>query len=243
MRVLGLIPARGGSKGIPRKNIVPLAGRPLLAWTCSAALGARALDRVVLSTDDEEIAAVGRACGVEAPFRRPAELASDTASSADVAVHALAWLEAHEGWRADVLVLLQPTSPLRTARHVDEAVAVLEASRADTVVSVVEVPHSHTPYKLMRLDGERLVDFWADPDAAPRDRRQGVPLLYARNGPAVLVTRAALLRERGTFYGERVLPYVMDRISSIDVDDVGDLEIAAALLAARGAGGSGERTA
>src|SRR5262245_16834240 len=125
MNVLGLITARGGSKGIPRKNLVPLLGRPLLAYTCEAALASTSLARVVLSTDDEEIASVGRAEGIEVPFMRPAELSRDDTPSIDVAVHAVQWLATHAGWQADALVLLQPTSPLRTAHHIDEACALM----------------------------------------------------------------------------------------------------------------------
>ena len=121
MRVLGLIPARGGSKGIPRKNLALLNDRPLLAYTCDAALASKHLSRVILSTDDREIAAFGRKYGVEAPFERPSELACDDTPSVEVAEHAIDWLMEHEGWDAEVLVLLQPTSPLRTSTHIDEA--------------------------------------------------------------------------------------------------------------------------
>lgn len=233
MNVLGLIPARGGSKGIPGKNIVPLAGKPLLAWTCEAARASRSLSRVVLSTDDSQIAEVGRACGVEVPFLRPPELARDDTPSVDVAVHALQWLADHEGWRAEVLVLLQPTSPLRRAEHIDAAVAELERTGADTVVSVVEVPHNFSPYKVLRLEDGRLVDFWTEPTPFDRQCRQNLPRLYARNGPAVLATRAVGLLDRHSFYGTQVRPLIMTHADSVDVDEPGDLEMAAVLLNAR----------
>ena len=145
-KVLGLIPARGGSKSIPRKNLAPLGGKPLIAWTCEAALGARCLDRVVVSTDDEEIAAVAEAHGVAAPFRRPAALSGDQATSAEAAIHAVEWLDRHQGWRANLLVLLQPTSPLRTAAQIDAALGLMRERQAETVVSVIEVPHRFSPY-------------------------------------------------------------------------------------------------
>ncbi|MCI0709847.1 MAG: acylneuraminate cytidylyltransferase family protein, partial [Chloroflexi bacterium] len=116
MNILGLIPARGGSKSIPRKNIVPLAGKPLLAYTCEAALDSAMLSRVILSTDDDEIAQVGRDCGVDVPFMRPTSLAQDDTGSVSVAQHAIHWLAENDNWQTDILVLLQPTSPLRTAQ-------------------------------------------------------------------------------------------------------------------------------
>ena len=149
--VLGLIPARGGSKSIPGKSIALLAGRPLLAYTCEAALGSRCLTRVLLSTNDEKIAQVGRACGVEVPFLRPLELARDDTPSLPVAQHAVRWLIEHEGWEPDVLVLLQPTSPLRQTHHIDAALEHMAQVNADTVVSVVEVPHRFSPYSVMWL--------------------------------------------------------------------------------------------
>jgi len=234
MHVLGLIPARGGSKSIPRKNIVPLAGRPLLAYTCQAALESRSISRVVISTDDEEIAQVARECGVEAPFLRPAELASDTAQSIDVALHAVDFLQESENWSTDVLVLLQPTSPLRTARHVDEAMAARKEAGAETVVSVVDVPHRYSPYSIMELSEGRLSPFWTDPLPFDRFRRQDVPVLYARNGPAVLATRSSVLREKHSFYGDLVVPYIMEEAESLDIDGPLDLELAEFLLARRG---------
>lgn len=224
MEVLGLIPARGGSKGIPRKNIALVAGRPLLAYTCDAALGSASLGRVVLSTDDEEIAAVGRQCGVEVPFLRPAQLASDDAPASGVVNQALHWLADNEHYRPDAVVLLQPTSPLRLACHVDEAVAELEGSTADSVVSVVEVPHAYNPVSVMRLKGDRLVPFLAA-QGAVITRRQDKPRLYARNGPAVLVSRSGIVA-RGSLYGETIRPYRMGWPESLDIDTPEDLELA-----------------
>ena len=231
MNILGLITARGGSKGIPGKNIVPVAGKPLLAYTCEAALGSRHLTRTVLSTDDAAIAEVGRACGVQAPFMRPEELSRDDTPSLPVAQHAVKWLVERENWHADVLVLLQPTSPLRQSRHIDEAVDILLETGADTVVSVIAVPHNFHPYSVMKRDGDCIRDFWTEPLPFDRFRRQNLPKLYARNGPAVLVTRVATLLEGNAFYGPRVEPYEMDRQSSLDIDDRDDLDLAAMLLA------------
>ena len=221
MDVVALIPARGGSKGIPRKNLAPLGGRPLLAWTVDAARESRAVTRTVVSTEDEEIAAAARGVGAEV-LERPPELAADETPMRDVIEHALG-----EMARPEVLVLLQPTSPLRRARHVDEAVELLRRSGADAVVSVVEVPHRYRPGSLMALDGDRLVRL-ADDHAATRQEK---PLVYARNGPAILALRADRLG--ADLYGGDCRPYVMSERDSIDVDEPFDLELAELFLAAR----------
>ena len=226
MRVVGLIPARGGSKGIPGKNIAPCAGKPLLAWTCEAALGSHGLARTILSTDSEQIAAIGRGCGVEVPFLRPAALSADDTPSIDVMRHAIDWLRA-AGETIDALALLQPTSPLRTARHIDEAVARLAESGADSVVSVTEVPHRFHPHALMREEEGRLVPWQGD---ATVTRRQDLPRLWGRNGPAILVVRAAAVG-RGDLYGGRTVGYPMAPRESLDIDTPFDLELAALLLA------------
>lgn len=233
MRCLGIIPARGGSKSIPRKNLAPLGGRPLIAHTCEAARAAARLDRVILSTDDAEIAETVRALGVDVPFMRPASLAGDTVPMLEVLQQAVRALEARDGDRADVVVLLQPTSPLRRARHIDEAVALLEASGADSVVSVVEVPHQFTPGSVLKLDGERVVPYESGPMIL---RRQDKPRLYARNGPAIVVVRRQTLLETGTLYGPHTRPYPMTPEDSIDIDGPLDLEIAAFFLARETAG-------
>ncbi|MGH8704618.1 MAG: cytidylyltransferase domain-containing protein [Burkholderiales bacterium] len=228
MRCIGLIPARGGSKGIPGKNIAPCAGKPLLAWTCEAALASRKLGRTILSTDSEEIAAVGRRCGVEVPFKRPAHLAADDTPALEVMRHALDWLEG-SGDKPDALVLLQPTSPLRTARHIDEAVQRFVRENASTVVSVMEVPHRFHPLSVMREDEGSLMAYQGGRTVT---RRQDLPKAWARNGPAVLVVAAAALR-RGELYGAHTCGYPMAAEDSLDVDTPFDLELAALLLERR----------
>lgn len=232
MNVLALITARGGSKGIPGKNIAPCGGRPLLAWTCDAA-HAPCVTRAIISTDDSAIADVARAEGIEVPFMRPAELANDTAKSIDVARHAIETLAA-AGWQTDVLVLLQPTSPLRTAAHVETAFALLRPE-LEAVVSVVEVPHRFAPWNQLLFDGSTVRDYETRELPFDRFRRQGQPTLYARNGPAVVVSRATTIAN-GSFYGTTYAPYVMESHDSIDVDDRFDLELADWLLRRRGAG-------
>ena len=223
MDILGLITARGGSKSIPHKNIALLAGRPLLAYTCDAARASRRLTRTVLDTDDPAIAEVGRACGVEVPFMRPAELARDDTLHIDVIRHALAWFQEHEGYRPEIVALLQPTSPLRRVEHIDAAVDLMITTGADTVVSVVEVPHRFNPSSVMRLGADgRLSPFLEGPLVL---RRQDKPRVYARNGPAVLVMRWEVVESR-RLYGDVVRPLEMSMADSVDIDDTDDLAMA-----------------
>lgn len=217
MDVVALIPARGGSTGIPRKNLAPLGGKALIRWAIDAALAAETLSRVVVSTDDDEIEA---AAGIET-IRRPASLAADETPMLDVVLHALTDLG-----DVDALCVLQPTSPLRRAEHVDAAVRLFEQTGADTVVSVCAIPHQFLPTSLMRLEEGRLVAV----DPATPTRRQDKPTLFARNGPAVLVVRAKGLQERG-LYGGDVRGYEMTAADSVDIDGPLDLAVAEALLA------------
>jgi CMP-N,N'-diacetyllegionaminic acid synthase len=225
MQVLGIIPARGGSKGIPNKNLRLLAGRPLLAYTVDAARASRRLSRVVLSTDDRSIADAGVSLGVDVPFLRPSDLASDDAPMLGVLQHAMQAVS-RDGFVADAIVLLQPTSPLRRPEHIDGAIDMLESSGADSVVSVVEVPHQFNPVSVMTLDAGRLRPFSDGPLVT---RRQDKPRVFARNGPAVLAVRAAVL-ERGSLYGDDCRPLVMSAEESIDIDVAADLDYAEHIL-------------
>ena len=226
MSIVGIIPARGGSKGIPGKNIAPCAGRPLLAYTAAAALGARHLDRVVLSTDDEAIALVGKSLGVEVPFLRPAALSSDAASSLGVIVHALDWLEG-QGETVEGIVLLQPTSPLRNAIQIDAAVERFRATAADTLVSVMEVPHRFHPESVMRIEDDALLPLKTLGEMVLR--RQDLPKLYARNGPAILILKPVQIRS-GSLYSGRTVAYEMSAKDSLDIDTPADLAFADYLL-------------
>ncbi len=230
LNILGLITARGGSKGIPRKNITPLGGRPLIAYTCEAAQGSRHVSRLVISTDDAEIAAVAAQWGAEAPFLRPAELSRDETPSLPVDQHAVTWLQAQQGWQTDILLLLQPTSPLRRAQHIDEGLDHLLESGADTVVSVIPVPHRFHPYNVMTNEADRLQNFWTAPLPFDPFRRQNLPTLYARNGPAILACHSRVLFDQQSFYGDTITPYMMNEQDSIDIDTPFDLALAEWLL-------------
>ena len=219
---LALIPARSGSKGIPRKSTAPVAGRPLIAWTIAAAQGASAVNRIVVSTDDPTIANVSRSFGAEAPFLRPAELARDDTPGTFPALHALRWLDAHEDCRPEFFMLLQPTSPLRTSADIDAAVATLHRRRADSVVSVT--PVAHPPHWMKRIvDGGRLTDYLTD--LGTPACRQDLPAAYALNGAIYLIRREVFLA-RESWYSERTCAYVMPEERSLDVDSPWHLRIA-----------------
>lgn len=228
MNVLGVVPARGGSKGIPQKNLTIVAGRPLLAYTADAARASRRLTRVVVSTDDEAIAEAAVGLGLEVPFLRPAALATDDTPMLPVLQHAAREV-ARAGSAADVVVLLQPTSPLRRASHIDEAIELLQTTSADSVVSVVEVPHQFSPVSVMRLEGGQLRPYL---DGPPVTRRQDKPRVYARNGPAVLAVRTHVL-EAGSLYGGDCRPLLMAAAESLDVDGPEDLALAELMLSKR----------
>jgi len=228
MRVLGLIGARGGSKGIPRKNLVDLAGHPLIYYTFSEARKSRLLDRVVLSTDDTEIAALAKSCGVEAPFLRPADLASDTAALADAIQHALEWLKANEAYTPDAILLLQPTSPLRQTKHIDEAVTLFQTENADSVISL-SPPQEH-PWDMVYFEDQRM--HFARDKYSELTNRQTYREFFYING-AIYITRLELFAKHKNFWAGKITPYHMDALDSIDVDSEADLVIADCLLRRR----------
>ena len=221
MTVLGVVPARGGSKGVPDKNLRVVGGHSLLARTAAAARGSRRLTRTVVCTDSPDIAEAARAVGLDVPFQRPPERAADDTPILPVLRHVVEALAA-EGFRADVVVLLQPTSPFRRAEHIDAAVALLDDSGADSVVSVIEVPHHFNPVSVLTLTDGRLRPFTAGPLIT---LRQDKPRVYARNGPAVLAVRRQVL-DRGDLYGDDCRPLMMTAADSVDIDDESDLEYA-----------------
>jgi CMP-N,N'-diacetyllegionaminic acid synthase len=227
LTVLCLIPARGGSKGIERKNIRPLAGKPLLQYTAEAALAARRLSHVVLSTDDEEIASVGRQCGLDVPFMRPRELARDSTPTLPVVQHAVRWLE-ERGARFDAVCLLQPTNPLRRAGDIDACIALLEESGADAVITVLPVPPEYNPHWVYFQAPDRSLRL-STGEGAPIARRQDLRPAFHREG-SVYVTRRDAVMESNTLYGDRTVGYVMPAGDSVNIDDLADWERAEALL-------------
>jgi CMP-N,N'-diacetyllegionaminic acid synthase len=223
---LGIVTARGGSKAIPRKNLALLANKPLLAWTVEVAFESASLDRLVISTDDPEIAEVGKKLGAEMPFPRPAALATDSSTSMDVILHAIRWFADNENYRPDYVLLLQPTSPLRTATDIRESIKLALAKHADSVVSVCET-HQH-PLWMKRVNEEgRLVDLY--PQLSAPTRRQDLSPVFALNGAIYLALRTFLLSER-TFISDRTYAYVMPENRSLDVDTPWDLYLANLIL-------------
>lgn len=229
LRVLGVIPARGGSKGVPHKNIKELAGKPLIAYAILAAQKAECLDRFIVSTDDEEIAEVARSYGAEVPFLRPKELAQDDTPDLPVLQHALAWLLEHEGYRPDILVHLRPTYPLRTARHICEAVQKLIETGADCVKSVR--PVSEQPHKMWELEEGRLVPYLKTEfrlKVGPDYPRQKLPPVYISCGVADAIRTEVV--ESGSTTGNFVAPYFVDPSAATDIDQPHDFIVAEALM-------------
>jgi CMP-N,N'-diacetyllegionaminic acid synthase len=228
MRVLGIVPARGGSKGVPGKNIRSLCGKPLLQYTAEAALAAQLLTRLILSTDDNEIAQVGRRCGLEVPFMRPTELAEDNTPTLPVVQHAVHWME-RQGHTFDAICLLQPTNPMRLARDIDGCINVLETTDADAVVTIVPVPAEHNPHWVYFQNGSGLLQL-STGESEPIPRRQELPLAYHREG-SVYVTRRDVLMEQNSLYGKRLAGYAVDAQRSVNIDGLADWARAEALAA------------
>lgn len=227
--MLGLVPARGGSKGVPGKNTRLLAGRPLLEYTARAALASGVLRRVVLSTDSIEIADCGRAAGLDVPFMRPAALAQDDTPMHAVIEHALDELR-RQGSEPAAVVLLQPTSPLRTPAHIRAAVEMLARTGADSVVTVVAVPPHLSPDYVMRIEEGRLRPFLSD--GARVARRQDARPAYYRDG-TIYAFRTDALRRVGTLYGEDCRPLLLDAAESLSIDTAADWDAAERALAGR----------
>lgn len=227
--VLAIVPARSGSKGLPGKNLRALAGRSLVARAIDAALASGVVDRVIVSTDADDIAAEGRAAGAEVPFLRPADLAADEAPMLPVLTHAVNALEA-SGWLAEIVVLLQPTSPLRTPEHVRGSVEQLRETGADSVVSVLELPRHLSPDYVMRLEEGRLVNFLAE--GARVTRRQDARLAYVRDGTVYTCWRRTLI-EQGNLYGRDCRPLVIPADESLTIDTPEDWAEAERRIAAR----------
>lgn len=226
-RVLGLIPARGGSKGVPGKNIRPLCGKPLLQYTAEAALAARHLSRVILSTDDEKVARVGEQCGLEIPFLRPAALAQDQTPMLPVVQHALSCLESL-GERFSAVCLLQPTNPLRRSEDIDGCIELFEREGADAVVTILSVPHEYNPHWVyfQRDDGTLRI---STSEREPIPARQSLPAAYHREG-SVYVTRTSVITDGQSLYGERLLGYLVDQDHSVNIDSPDDWERAESLM-------------
>jgi CMP-N-acetylneuraminic acid synthetase len=229
MTYLGVVPARGGSKGIPKKNLALCDGIPLLGHTAEAAKGCGKLARIILSTDSADIAEAGLRLGLEVPFLRPAELSQDATPILPVLEHLIRQPSIAE-LNINVIVLLQPTSPLRNSRHLAEAIDLFESTGADTLVSIQKVPHCFAGGSQMEIREGFLTR--VETDQPMILRRQDKPVRFARNGPAILITSLATL-QAGQLYGPKVAGYRMSDLESIDIDGPQDLFLAELLLRAR----------
>ena len=225
-KVLGIIPARGGSKGIPGKHTRKLVGQSILAYAAVSARESGVIDRLILSSNDEGIINEAQTQGIEVPFARPSELAQDDTAMLPVLQHAVETLE-NEGWQPEIILLLQATAPLRKAQHIRDAVAKLRETEADSVVSVLEIPHLFAPQKALKMGDEGL-DFWLR-DGKKITRRQQLQPAYAREGTVYAFWRTTLM-EKDSIYGERCLPLLLKAEDSLTLDTEADWQRAERLL-------------
>ena len=231
MRVLGVIPARGGSTEIPRKNLAPLGGKPLIQYTIEASLAAPRLSRVVVSTEDEEIAQVALSLGAEVPFVRPVELASDHARSVEVLKHAVDEVESKDRVVFDWVLLLQPTTPFRSPEDIESSLDLAAGGQCDSVISVVPVYDSH-PVRIKRIVDGRLEPFCVEEVEGMR-RQDLTPPAFKRNG-AIYLTRRDVVMTEHSIWGSWIRPYEMPPERSINIDSPLDLAVAEAVLTQRG---------
>jgi CMP-N,N'-diacetyllegionaminic acid synthase len=230
--VLGVVTARAGSKGLPGKNTRLLAGKPLIAYTIDAACASGVFDRLILSTDDDETAAIGRRLGCEVPFMRPAALAADDTPHLPVMQHAVAWLRDHERYEPEWVMILMPTSPLRQPRHIVESVELALSSGADSVVSVDRVPAHFHPLRMLSVDEHGWARLYpGDRPVRHRPvRRQGMPDAWVFNGAIYLFKSALLFDADPSLYGDRVASYPMTPPYGQNIDDAADWAEAERLL-------------
>jgi len=217
--ILAIIPARGGSKGIPRKNIKLLFGKPLISYSITEALKSIYINKVIVSTEDSEIAKISQKYGAEV-LERPNELATDTADSDEVIFHVLQELK-KKHFRTDLVVFLQPTSPLRRATDIDTAIKIFCDHDCDSVISVSEPPHS--PFWCFTIENTFLKPIFDE--RFLHTRRQDLPVSYIPNGAIYISTPEKLTHNNG-FYGKKIIPYIMSPETSIDIDNRNDFAIA-----------------
>ena len=221
MHILGLITARGGSKGLPGKNIKLLGGKPLIAYSIEAAQKSKLITKLIVSTDDEQIAQVCRDFGAEVPFLRPAELALDSTPHLPVLQHAIKFMEDKEGVKYDYIVTFQPTSPFRTVEDIDQTIQALVDAKADSSVSLVEVASMYHPMKMKKLEGNKVLPYCMDEPEGTK--RQDLPKVYRRSS-SVYVNRRDLVMVDNKFYGDNIVGYVTPIERFIDIDTMDDWE-------------------
>jgi len=227
MKILAIIPARGGSKGVPRKNIKLLAGKHLLENTAAVALKSTLLSKVIVSTEDDEIISVAKTLNLEIPFKRPIDLATDSSSSLSVILHALEYFESKNVY-FDSVCLLQVTSPFRTVEFLDEAIQKFIKSGSDSLISVQEIPHEYNPHWSFKLDeGQNLKIATGETEII--SRRQDLPKAYHRDG-SIYITKTKTLKEQNSLFGKKIAHIVSPKEFYVNVDTMDDWKKAEELV-------------
>lgn len=227
MRLCAIIPARGGSKGIPKKNIKELNGLPLISYTITAALKSEIFDKILVSTDCTQIGSYCTNLGAEVPFLRPSHLASDSAKSIDVIEHVLDFLETKQSYVPDIFVLLQPTSPLRTSEDILGAYKLFNKKEAKSLVSVTSVPHNFNPESLYTKSDHNLIPMVSVNKVFSRQYKTSY---YARNGAAIYMVNTSWFKRKKVLFDEDTIGFEMPKLKSVDIDDYEDWVIAEALM-------------
>lgn len=240
VKILAIIPARGGSKGVPRKNIIPLCGKPLIAYTIETSNRSRLIDATIISTDDQEIAEIARQYGGDVPFLRPSELAQDDSPDIGFLKHALEWVETYRGWKPEILVILQSTLPFRTVEDVDNTLQFMIDQDCDSVRTLA-LSHHFTPYKMWFLDNPETGKISPILKTEHYEKlltdvpRQKLRSAYWQPG-IVIATRPKFVKN-GKVFGPDLRGFVIDTKNAHDIDDINDLEFAEYLMAKRLSGG------
>lgn len=226
MKILAVVTARGGSKGLPGKNVRDFCGKPLVAWAVEAALSAKLVDHVVVSTDDQEIADAAKMAGGDVPFMRPAELANDTASSIDVVLHAIDWL-AERGQTFNIVVMVEPTSPLRMGTDIDAALRQMIDGKAPAIAGICEAECTHPAFMFRLEENSRMVSYTGQqPNSL---RRQDLDATYYLEG-SVYASLIPVLREKRGYYHADTIGFVVPKWMAVEIDDIDDFIMAEALF-------------
>jgi N-acylneuraminate cytidylyltransferase/CMP-N,N'-diacetyllegionaminic acid synthase len=228
-KILAIIPARGGSKGLPQKNIKELCGKPLIAWSIEQSKLCKDIDKTIVTTDDSRIMDIANQYGAEVPFVRPERLSDDTASTTEVIFHTMEWLKEHQGYQADYILLLQPTSPLRSIEDIKSVIRMTEENKFMAVVSVCETAHHPWWSNILPEDGN-MKDF-IRPDLLNKPR-QSLPVFFRLNGAIYLSNKDYFYKYNG-FFGPDTFAYKMPRSRSVDIDSILDFQLAELLLTGR----------
>jgi len=231
MKILAIIPARGGSKGVKDKNIRILNGKPLIAWTIEEAKKSKCIDRLIVTTDDDRIAKIAREYGADVPFKRPAELATDTTPGIEPVLHAIKHLKAYDHYDSDYVMLLQCTSPLRNVRHIDEAIDLLLKSDADSLASVTKL--EHPPHWNKVIDENGFLQDFIEYNSHKKARRQDFEDVYRLNGAIYISNTNLVMSEKNLLVGD-IFPFIMDGRESVDIDEEFNFQLAEFINSKRG---------